>query len=88
MRNAVICPKWQFTKPASPVNVSQMQINGVGPREASLKHGQCVWPMQQNAEGLFFLVGRVVHVYLPVLVFTFKNKHYVTAEKIAFCGLL
>lgn len=88
VRNAVICPKWQFTKPASSVNVSQMQINGVSPREASLKHGQCFWPPQQNARAWFFLVGRVVHIYLPALVFTFKSKHCITVEKNSILGLI
>lgn len=50
VRNAVICPKWQFSKPTSSGNTSQVENSGAVPCELNLKHGQCLWPTQENAE--------------------------------------
>lgn len=53
VRNAIICPEWQFTKPVSSGNISQIRDYVVVPREVNLKRGQCLWPTQENAEGFW-----------------------------------
>lgn len=53
MRNAIICPEWQFTKPVSFGNISQIQNYGVVLHEVNLKHGQCLWSTQENTEGFW-----------------------------------
>jgi len=53
VRNAVICPEWQFAKLLSSGSTSQTQNYSVVPREVNLKHGQCLWPAHENAEGFW-----------------------------------